>query len=156
MEEIQSLDVQARSSLKNGNWEIIITDPSLNKFSFAEAMSNKYIMTDVISPLGQKLTLYNTVPSEDNKEMVIGLNMEEIDQARISSVTFKSTDSFFKNWSVELVDNRNQKTVPVSKEEKIEISPVIELNKLMQMGFTENSTDQNKPLFELRLKKLLN
>lgn len=153
MEELRELGVKAKSSQKNGDWEIILTDPSLNKFSFAEAISNKYVMTDVISPLGQKLTLYNTVPSKSDEKLVIGLNLEEIDQTRIKSISIKSNTEFFANWVVHLVDNRSEHSVSVSDNQVLDINPAIELNKLMSMGFTENSTRKNKPLFELHLSK---
>lgn len=153
MEELHTIDVKSKESVKNGNWNVKLSDPEVKKFGFSEAMSNKFIVTDVSSPLGHTLTLYNTVPTGHSSELVIHLNLEEIDIARIASITFQSTEHFFNNWKVELLDNRTHKKVPVRSEGTIDVDPSIEVNKLMQMGFTENPVRKERSLFELHLSK---
>lgn len=154
MEKTHSQGVQSTTSKKNGEWEIILTDSSHSTFNFTGAMTNKYIMTDVISPLGQKLTLFNTIPSVNGEELVIGLNLKEIDQTKINSIRITSDKDFFTHWVVDLVDNRNDHSRSVSANEVLEVTPAIELNKLMSMGFTDNLTQKDKPLFELHLSKV--
>ena len=53
--------VQRNRMVNNADWEIILTDPSLNKFNFGGNIPQNYIMTDIISPMGEKSILYNTV-----------------------------------------------------------------------------------------------
>lgn len=154
MQELQSLKTAESSSLKNGKWEILLTDPGLNKFNFGKQLTDKYITTDIISPLGEKSILYNTVPSVTNSGIVVDLNFEEIDQTRISSISIKGSEAFFKNWKVLLQDNRNGLKKEVSTETTFAIEPAIELNKLMRMGFSEDHPIQNKCYFELHLQKV--
>ncbi|MFV1885358.1 MAG: hypothetical protein ACMZ7B_12790 [Balneola sp.] len=153
MQELQSLKTAEVSSLKNGKWEILLTDPGLNKFNFGKQLTDKYITTDIISPLGEKSILYNTVPSASNSGIVVDLNFEEIDQTRISSISIKGSEAFFRNWKVLLQDNRNGLKKEVSSETTFAIEPAIELNKLMRMGFSEDHPTQNKCYFELHLQK---
>lgn len=155
MQEPQSLKTAEDRSLKNGKWEILLTDPGLNKFNFGKQLTDKYITTDIISPLGEKSILYNTVPSASNSGIVVDLNFEEIDQTRISSISIKGSEAFFENWVVQLQDNRNGLKKEVSSETTFVIEPVIELNKLMRMGFSEDHPTQNKCYFELYLQRVV-
>ena len=153
MQELKSLKAVEGRSLKNGNWEILLTDPSLNKFNFGKQLTDKYVTTDIISPLGEKSILYNTVPQFSETGIVVDLNFEEIDQTRISSISIKGSETFFENWTVQLQDNRNGVKKEVLSETTFAIEPAIELNKLMRMGFSENHPLENKCYFELHLNK---
>ncbi len=153
MQEVQTNKPGLKQSVKNGHWEVLLTDPSLNKFNFGKPLTDKYITTDIISPLGEKSILYNTVPRNPETSLVVGLNFEEIDQTRISDIAVKASDTFFKHWVVILKDNRNGLKKEVSGETLFAIEPVIELNKLMRMGFTDQDPDRNKFYFELHLEK---
>ncbi len=153
MHEVQPQKKGLTKSVKNGSWEVLLTDPSLNKFNFVEHLSDKYITTDILSPLGDKSILYNTVPRSLNSVMIIGLNFQDIDQTRISEIVIKASESFFKHWNVELKDNRNGLIKEVSTETVFAIEPAIDLNKLMRMGFSEQQPEQSKSYFELHLVK---
>ena len=152
MVELQHTRKENKLSLKNGEWEIVINDPDLDAFSFNHPMSNKYVVTEVVSPLGQKVTLYNTVPKGDSN-IQIALNMADIDQTRISSLKVSSNEKFFEIWEVRLIDNRDGSSLDIKEDQQIPIHPVIELNKLISMGFTGHDTQDEKPLFELKLNK---
>lgn len=156
MQDIQSQKVGSKSSLKNGNWEIILTDPSLNKFNFGNHITDKYITTDIISPFGEKSILYNTVSREKDSITIISLNFEDIDQTRIASLSLKASESFFQNWKVSIIDNRNNKGVLLTGETLVYVVPVIELTKLANMGFVEGAIEKGKSFFELHLQRRLN
>lgn len=151
MQEAYTKRTVSKKSVINGSWEVLLTDPSLNKFNFGKHLTDKYITTDIISPLGEKSILYNTVPSNPETSIVVSLNFEEIDQTRISEIIIKASDSFFEHWDVRLRDNRSELNREVKKETVFAIKPVIELNKLMQLGFSDQKPEKNKSYFELHL-----
>lgn len=49
----RGVGLRTKPQVKKGTWEVIITDPSLNKFTFGPSLISRYVMTDVISPHGQ-------------------------------------------------------------------------------------------------------
>tara|TARA_R110000868_G_scaffold235273_3_gene489034 strand:- start:3934 stop:4404 length:471 start_codon:yes stop_codon:yes gene_type:complete len=155
MQEVPSQQVGSKPKLKNGNWEIILTDPSLNKFNFGNHITDKYITTDIISPFGEKSILYNTVSKEANSPVVVSLNFEDIDQTRIATLAFKASKTFFQNWKVFLIDNRTNQIVKVTKEIEFHVSPIIELNKLSNMGFVEGAVEKGKSFFEMHLQRIV-
>ena len=150
---LETAQTSAKQAVKNANWEVILTDPSLNKFNFGRHITDKYLMTDIISPHGQKSILYNTVTNLNDGTVVIGLNFEEIDQTNIGSISVKSSEAFFENWKVVLKNNRNGEEVAVSSESIFELNPVIEINKLMDLGFIDKERERRKPLFELHISR---
>lgn len=154
MQGVRSLNVERKSSVKNGEWEIILTDPSLNKFSFGKQLSNNYITTDITSPFGEESILYNTIPSEADDSVVVQLNFAEIEQTRISAISIKASKTFFENWKISLKDNRYDIHQDVLGESAFDVEPVIELNKLMKMGFSNTNLNDNKTYFELHLQKI--
>lgn len=151
MQGIQSQKVGSLTSLKNSNWEVILTDPSLNKFNFAEHITDQYITTDIISPFGEKSILYNTVSKQKDSRVLISLNFQDIDQTKISSISFKASEKFFECWRVLLRDNRSNNEVELNKETVLSITPVIELNKFANMGFLEGSIADGKSFFDVHL-----
>lgn len=156
MQEVQSTRVGSTISIKKGSWEVVLTDPSLNKFSFGRHISNKYVTTDIISPLGETSILYNTISEKMGEEVVIPLNFAEIDQTQISSIKLSASSTFFKHWKVSLRDNRTKREILVRTESRFPINPVIELNKLMKMGFTKNTVIKGTPYFEVLLSRISN
>ncbi|GAB5407745.1 MAG: hypothetical protein BalsKO_01100 [Balneolaceae bacterium] len=148
MREIQSLKIGSRISLKNGNWEITLTDPSLNKFNFGYQITDRYITTDILSPFGEKAILYNTV---QKKSVKIALNFEDIDQTKIAKLSFKASKAFFENWRVSIMDNRTNTKSKIIGETELYVSPIIELNKLSNMGFVEGALEKGKSFFEIHL-----
>ncbi len=153
MQEVRSVKNSHGQSVKNGHWEVLLTDPSLNKFNFGKQLTDKYITTDIISPFGEKSILYNTVSRATNSKVVVELNFEEIDQTRISTISLKASEAFFEIWKVSLFDNRTGNPKKVSQETMFAIEPAIELNKLMKLGFSENQPVQGKTFFELHIEK---
>ncbi len=151
---LQTAQANVKPTVRNAKWEVILTDPSLNKFNFGRHITDKYLMTDIISPHGQKSILYNTVTNLKDGTVVIGLNFEEIDQTNIGSISIKSSDAFFENWKVMLKDNRNEEAAEVSGESVYEINPVIEVNKLMDLGFIDKESGRKKPIFELHISRI--
>lgn len=151
MQKIQSQKVGSIPSVKNGNWEVILTDPSLNKFNFGHRITDKYITTDIISPFGEKSILYNTVQKEENSTVVVSLNFEDIDQTKISRISIKASDVFFQNWKVSIKDNRTGKKIEIPTAIELPVDPVIELNKLSNMGFVEGAIEKGKSFFEIQL-----
>ncbi|MBO6523351.1 MAG: hypothetical protein JJ971_05960 [Balneolaceae bacterium] len=153
IQKVQAKKSELKQFVKNGYWEVLLTDPGLNKFNFGKPLTDKYITTDIISPLGEKSILYNTVPNDSETGIVVGLNFEEIDQTRISEILVKASDTFFEHWQVILKDNRNDIRKVVTTETVFAIEPVIELNKLMRMGFSDQNPEKSKSYFELHLEK---
>ena len=153
MVDIESKLEVAKASVSNTNWEVILTDPSLNIYSFGQHISDKYIMTDIISPLGQKSILYNTVTTEPETDVCVGLNFEEIDQANIATITISGDSEFFRNWEVVLKDNRTGHETRLKKPQIVEVNPPIEMNKLKKMGFVEAGREQSKTYFALHIRK---
>ena len=151
MQEVHIKKKELKQSVKNGSWEVLLTDPSLNKFNFVEHLTDKYITTDILSPLGDKSILYNTIPHSSGSLMIVELNFQEIDQTRISEIMITASESFFKHWNVKLKDNRNGLSKEVSSETVFAVEPAIDLNKLMRMGFSEQEPEQSNSYFELHL-----
>ena len=154
MVDIESKLKTAKASVTNTNWEVILTDPSLSKFSFGQHISDKYIMTDIISPLGQKSILYNTVTNNPGKEVCVGLNFEDIDEANVSTLNITGDPAFFENWNVVLRDNRNGKELKLNKPQVVEVTPPIEMNKLKNLGFSEERKEPLKTYFDLHINKI--
>lgn len=150
MQSVQTQHVGSITSSKKGNWEIILADPSLNKFSLGQPLTDKYITTDIISPYGEKSILYNTVSQQEGSS-VVSLNFEDIDQTKISSLSFKASLDFFKNWIVTIRDNRNNKSVEITEESVLPVNPIIELNKLANVGFVKGAKETGKSFFEIHL-----
>ncbi|MCG8374362.1 MAG: hypothetical protein MI700_12545 [Balneolales bacterium] len=154
MQGIQYVVKSAKKAVLNtGLWEVILTDPSLNKFNFGAAMSGNYIMTDIISPFGKKSILYSTINDSYDREIMINLNFEDIDEANISCISFKGTKAFFDTWIVVLRDNRNGKERQISDSTDIDIEPAITYNRLMKMGFVSSIQKEGDHFFELRIKR---
>lgn len=152
MREVQSVKVGSKSSVRNGNWEILLTDPSLNKFNFGHQITDKYITTDIISPFGEKSILYNTVQKGETRSVVVSLNFEDIDQTKIAKISLKASDPFFRNWKISIKDNRTNKEIEIAEETELPVSPVIELNKLSSVGFVDGAIEKGKSFFEIHLK----
>lgn len=136
-------------------WEVFLTDPSLNKFMFGPSLIGPHIMTDIISPQGQKSVKYNTLPEDEEKvttDIVIRLNFEDIDDCSITNIKFTIIPNFFKKWEVILVDNRNGKTYPIKESMIFKVDPPIVCNKLYGVGFLKVRKRPNLCFFELRLK----
>lgn len=150
---LQAAQASVKPTVKNSNWEIILTDPSLNQFNFGRHITDKYLMTDIISPHGQKSILYNTITNLSDGTVIVGLNFEEVDQANIGSISIKSSDAFFENWKVILKNNRSGEEIDVSVEGLIEINPVIEVSKIFDMGFVKKGDDRKQPTFELHISR---
>lgn len=149
----RGVGLKAKPQVKKGTWEVIITDPSLNKFTFGPSLISRYIMTDIISPYGQKSILYNTIPSSANDELVIKLNFESVDDCNISDIKIRSSRSLFQKWEVKLIDNRTDETMPLNSDEDITIDPPIQYNKLFSMGFISENQKNGDHFFELHLKQ---
>ncbi|HCD52566.1 MAG TPA: hypothetical protein DEQ34_08970 [Balneolaceae bacterium] len=145
--------VQRNRMVNNADWEIILTDPSLNKFNFGGNIPQNYIMTDIISPMGEKSILYNTV-SQEGGTLCIGLDLFNVDQANVASITVKSVNQFFRSWKVKLRDNRNGKIYNVSNEEQIILTETLKVNKVFMVGFKNGETESRKNcVFELELSR---
>ena len=140
--------------VKKGVWEVMLTDPQLNKFTFGPSLIGQYIMTDIVSPYGQKSVLYNTVSTSDKPYIKIDLNFESIDDCNITAIRLVSTKLFFKKWKVSLVDNRKNEKYILSNSELFEDEPKIVLNKLFGLGFMPKNDTQKKNFFELHLEKI--
>lgn len=153
MQMLETAHANVKPAVKKASWEVILTDPSLNKFNFGRHITDKYLMTDIISPHGQKSILYNTVTNLNDGTVSIALNFEEIDQTNIGSISIKSSEAFFENWKVSLLNTRNGEEVSISAESVIEINPVIEINKLKDFGFTSKENGRRKPIFELQISR---
>lgn len=151
MFESKRTDVVTQPLKKTGNWEILLTDPSLNRFNFGQHTTDKYISTDIISPYGQKSILYNTVPKESSKPVVISLGFDTIDNAKISSISFKASKDFYLNWKVLLYDNRSNSEIVINSDTEFYVEPNIEVNTLIKMGFFKDTLQSGQPLFELHL-----
>lgn len=149
----KGVGLKAKPQVKKGAWEVIITDPSLNKFTFGPSLISRYIMTDIISPYGQKSILYNTIPASSNDELVIKLNFESVDDCNISDIKIRSSRSLFQKWEVKLIDNRTDETMPLNSDEDITIDPPIQYNKLFSMGFISENQKNGDHFFELHLKQ---
>lgn len=151
MQDVQLVRGDVAQSTKKGNWQIYLNDPSLNKFQLGPALSNDYISTEIISPLNQRSTFYNTVPKQRDDLVTIYLDFKEVDQTRVSSIELNASDDFFKHWKVVLKDNRSKQETEVLATYTHAVEPVIELNKLMKMGFVEGQDFSGKSYFELQL-----
>ncbi len=149
----RGVGLQTKPQVKKGAWEVIITDPSLNKFTFGPSLISRYIMTDIISPYGQKSILYNTIPASSNDKLVIKLNFESVDDCNISDIKIRSSRSLFQKWDVKLIDNRTDETMLLNSDEDITIDPPIQYNKLFSMGFISENQKKGDHFFELHLKQ---
>ncbi len=156
MQDVQVARTGIAQSTKKGSWQIYLNDPSLNKFQLGPALSNDYISTEIISPLNQRSTFYNTVPEQRDEVVTVYLDFKEVDQTRVSSIELNASDDFFKHWKVILRDNRKNSDIEVSTTSTHEVEPVIELNKLMKMGFVEDQHFTGKSYFELQLTPIKN
>ncbi len=147
----QKIDVQKPSKITKGVWEVILTDPSLNKFTFGPSLISRYVMTDIISPYGQKSILYNTIPSTKKNAISISLNFEDIDDGNISDILFRASKPFYAKWDVTLIDNRTSEEVKLTADDDFEVEPPIHFNKLFAMGFISENEKKGQNFFELRL-----
>lgn len=142
---------KVQPGVKKGVWDVIITDPSLNKFTFGPTLISRYIMTDIISPYGQKSILYNTIPSNDEDKLVIKLNFEDIDDGNISDIKFQFSPLFHNKWNVKLLDNRNGDSTELKTNNNFEVDPVIQQDKLFSLGFVHENQKNGDTFFELHL-----
>jgi len=148
----QKIGVNQPSKVTKGVWEVILTDPSLNKFTFGPSLISRYVMTDIISPYGQKSILYNTIPSETTNSINISLNFEDIDDGNISDILFRGSKAFYTKWEVYLIDNRTNEKFLINQDQDFEVKPVIHFNKIFSMGFITENQKNGDNFFELRLK----
>ena len=155
-QDVQVAHSGITQSTKKGNWQIYLNDPSLTKFQLGPALSKDYISTEIISPLNQRSTFYNTVSKQRDELVTVYLDFKEVDQTRVSSIELSASDDFFKYWKVVLRDNRKNNEVEISTASSHNIEPPIELNKLMKMGFVEGQDFAGKFYFELQLTPIKN
>lgn len=148
----QKIGVQKPTNVVKGVWEVILTDPSLNKFTFGPTLISRYVMTDIISPYGQKSILYNTIPKSKEASITIGLNFEYIDDGNISSILFRASKPFYSKWEVFLKDNRTNKEYPLKVDEDFNVEPPIHFDKLFAMGFTPENHKNGDTFFELSIR----
>lgn len=154
MKVLQPIEVGNVTSLKNSNWKIELSDTSFaSEFGFAEFISDKYVTTNIKSPLGESQVVYNTVSDSREVGTIVDLNFEDIDQTRVGVLSFRSESGFFGTWKIELRDNRNGHKIEIRENTDVQIEPVIEFNKLRGYGFMKNSASQKSPL-ELHLTHL--
>ena len=150
----QEVAVQkAQPTVKNGVWEIILTDPRLNKFTFGPSLIGQYVMIDILSPFGSKSVLYSTIPKTEESRMKVQLHFDRIDDCNISGIRMVSTNLFFKKWRVNLVDNRTGATHEIEGAELFEVSPPVVYNKLFGLGFMPKDERPSNCFFELHLEK---
>jgi hypothetical protein len=143
--------IQKPAKVTKGVWEVILTDPSLNKFTFGPTLISRYVMTDIISPYGQKSILYNTIPNEEHGAISISLNFEDIDDGNISDIQFRASNAFYDKWKVTLVDNRTSDEHSLTEDDDFEVEPPIQFNKIFSMGFIPENQKNGNNFFELRL-----
>ncbi len=148
----QKVGVKKPAQAVKGLWEVILTDPSLNKFTFGPALISRYIMTDIISPYGQKSILYNTIPSDDESSISISLNFEDIDDGNISDIQFRASVAFYEKWEVILIDNRTSAEHELTVDQDFPVEPPIQFNKIFAMGFIPENQKNGDNFFELRLR----
>ena len=89
--------VQKPTKSIQGVWKVLLTDPSLNKFTFGPSLISRYLMTDIISPYGHSSILYNTLPTKVDDEISIPLNFEDIDDVNISNILIRASKMFLQN-----------------------------------------------------------
>lgn len=147
----QKVGAKHPAKVIKGVWEVILTDPSLNKFTFGPSLISRYVMTDIISPYGQKSILYNTIPSEENDTINISLNFEDIDDGNISDILFRASKAFYAKWDITLIDNRTNEEYKLSSNDDFAVEPPIHFNKLFATGFISEYEKHGDCFFELRL-----
>jgi len=148
----QNVGVQQSTKVTKGIWEVIITDPSLNKFTFGPSLISRYIMTDIISPYGQKSILYNTSPSKSGESITVSLNFEDIDDGNISDILFRASRAFYTKWEVTLVDNRTNDEHQLFTDEDFLVEPPIQYNKLFAVGFITENQKRGDSFFSLKIR----
>ena len=148
----QVANKKVQPNVKNGVWEVMLTDPRLNKFTFGPSLIGHYVMTDIVSPFGQKSVHYSTISKDENSEIVVELNLNRIDDCNITGIRLVSTSLFFKKWNVHLVDNRTGAIHEFHQSELFDVEPSIVYNKLFGLGFMPEDEDKKECFFELHLK----
>jgi len=148
----QNVGVQQSTKVTKGIWEVIITDPSLNKFTFGPSLISRYIMTDIISPYGQKSILYNTSPSKSGESITVSLNFEDIDDGNISDILLRASRAFYTKWEVTLVDNRTNDEHQLFTDEDFLVEPPIQYNKLFAVGFITENQKRGDSFFSLKIR----
>lgn len=146
------VEYKLQQKTNKGVWEVLLTDPSLNKFTFGPSLIGHYIMTDIVSPYGQKSVIYSTISENGNNNFRIGLDFEHIDECDITGIQLVSTSLFFKKWMVSIVDNRNGESHHFSGSELFEVEPKIAHKKLFGLGFMPEKETRKNCFFELNLK----
>lgn len=153
MERLEKAHVHDISGKKHAKWEIILTDPGLNKFNFGSKLPDNYIMTDVLSPMGQKSILFNTVPATSGSVLKIRLKMFDVDDAPIRMIYMHSINSFYTEWDVELIDQLHHKKYKISENQTIELEHTIRMNHLSGIGFGRSAEAGEKYPIEIHLRK---
>lgn len=149
----QVVEQQVQPKAKKGVWEVLLTDPSLNKFTFGPSLIGHYIMTDIVSPYGQKSVLYSTISEHGHDSFKIDLDFERIDECDITGIQLVSTSLFFTKWKVSIVDNRSGERHYFSGSELLEVEPKIAHKKLFGLGFMPEKETKSKCFFELLIQK---
>jgi hypothetical protein len=149
----QRVESRVQQRVTKGVWEVIITDPSLNKFTFGPSLISHYLMVDIISPYGQNSVKYNTIQSNSNVQICIPLNFEDIDDCNISEIKVSSPSIFFKKWKLDIVDKRDGSVHPLNHNDSFTVEPVIIYNKLFGIGFMPMDKSLRPPFFELQIKR---
>lgn len=143
--------VQKPTKSIQGVWKVLLTDPSLNKFTFGPSLISRYLMTDIISPYGQSSILYNTLPTKVDDEISIPLNFEDIDDVNISNILIRASKMFFAKWDMTLIDHRSNETLQITSEIDFKVEPSIKYHKLFGLGFITQRSKKNETPFELKL-----
>jgi hypothetical protein len=152
MQEINNMvGVQKPEKLVHGVWKVLITDPSLNAFTFGHSSISKYLITDVISPHGHSSILYNTLPTKADEKISIPLNFEGIDVINRSSILIRASKIFFAKWDLTLIDHRSNESFPITSEIEFKVEPFIKSHKLFGFDFTTQRSKKNETPFELKL-----
>ena len=132
-------------------WKILITDPSLNRFTSRSSLIGNYLITDVISPHGHSSILYNTLPTKADDEISIPLNFEGIDDINSSSILIRASKIFFAKWDMTLIDHRSNESLPITSEIEFKVEPSVKSHKLFGFDVTTKQSKKNETPFELKL-----
>ncbi len=147
----EKFDLKNSTRVINGTWEVNLTDPSASFNSFGSPLINKYIMTELISPYGQKIVLYNTAPKNTHDNVFIDLSLEGINDGGITDLQIRASDSFYNKWNLYLVDHRNSEVQNIIKDNDIKVEPPIQFDKFSGLGFVSEKKQVSNKLFELKL-----
>lgn len=134
-------------------WTIELTDLGIHQATMGYSLSSKYLMIGITSPLLDTTISINSIPENENEELIIPIHLENGGPFIDISVCFKGLEEIFKTWDVHFYDNRIGAFTKVFESTPIPLQRLNRNSSLRLVSSKEGQSVNSKNSFEIRLTK---